>query len=201
MKHKKKFLIIGNINSVAYKEISPLIQKNKMWLGYSKTGMRFKTPQDKLETKGYACWFTNLKHNKRDVEMILGKSYKKNPENYPKYDNYDAIEVDKVDNIPKDYEGVMGVPISFLSKHNPRQFEILGVSQRGCHDKFPDIKKYDDYWEMRQDGTRTGASGKKLNECPVLVGNNGRNNYCTNGKIEVQTKYQRIFIQNKNPEK
>ena len=137
-------------------------------------------------------WFTNLSHKGRNEKMRLGKKY--NKKDYPKYDNYDAIEVGKVKDIPKDYDGVMGVPITFLSKHNPKQFEILGVSNRECHDNFPDTRRYDKYWECKPNGKETGASGKKINENPVVLGNNGKNNYCTNGKREVQTKYQRIFI-------
>ena len=141
-------------------------------------------------------WFTNLEHNKRHEEIILHKKY--NPDDYPKYDNYDAIEVSRVADIPFDYKGVMGVPITFLDKFNPDQFEILGATQRGCHDEVPDTKKYDDYWEVRQNGEKTGSSGGKTNENANLVGNDGKKNYFINkeGRI-IQSAYQRIFIKNK----
>jgi hypothetical protein len=92
----------------------------------------------------------------------------------------------------------MGVPISFLDKYNPDQFEILGATQRGCHDEVPDTKKYDDYWEVRQDGKKTGSSGGKTNENANLVGNDGKKNYFINkeGRV-VQSAYQRIFIRHK----
>ena len=102
------------------------------------------------------------------------------------------------DSIPSDYDGVMGVPISFLDKYNPDQFEILGATQRGCHDEVPDTKKYDTYWEVRQGGKKTGSSGGKTNENANLVGNDGKKNYFVNkeGRI-IQSAYQRIFIKHK----
>lgn len=100
--------------------------------------------------------------------------------------------------IPSDCDGVMGVPISFLGKHSPDQFEILGATQRGCHDEVPDTKKYDGYWEVKQNGQKTGSSGGKTNENANLVGNDGEKNYFINkeGRI-IQSAYQRIFIRHK----
>jgi len=90
------------------------------------------------------------------------------------------------------------VPITFLDKYNPDQFEILGATQRGCHDLVPDTKKYDDYWEVRQDGTKTGSSGSKTNENANLLGNDGRKNYFVNKEDRViQSAYQRIFIRHR----
>ena len=125
-----------------------------------------------------------------------------NLQEYPKYDNYDAIEVQFTDAIPSDFEGVMGVPISFLDKYNPDQFEILGSTQRGCHDNVPDFKKYDDYFEMKPDGTPTGSTGGKTNENANLAKNDGKKNYFVNkdGHV-VQSAYQRIFIKHRNPVK
>jgi len=121
---------------------------------------------------------------------------------YDKYDNYDAIEVPFTDAIPSDYDGIMGVPISFLDKYCPEQFEILGATQRGCHDEVPDTKKYDDYWEVRQNGEKTGASGGKTNENANLLGNDGKKNYFINkeGRI-IQSAYLRIFIRHKKATK
>lgn len=136
VQYDKKFLVIGNLNAVTYKEIFPLIKENKLWLGFSdnKT-MEFVMP-DSYEKYNYIdkkgrkigkgpaiSWFTNLEHGKRNDEIILYKKY--TPEEFPKYDNYDAIEVSRVCEIPKDYNGVMGVPITFLGKYNPSQFEIV----------------------------------------------------------------------------
>ena len=146
VQYDKKFLVIGNNNAITYKEIFPLIKENKLWLGFSdnKT-MEFVMP-DSYEKYNYIdkkgrkigkvpaiSWFTNLEHSKRNDEIILYKKY--TSEEFPKYDNYDAIEVSRVCEIPKDYNGVMGVPITFLGKYNPSQFEI--VDPRG----FTDIER------------------------------------------------------------
>jgi hypothetical protein len=89
----------------------------------------------------------------------------------------------------------MGVPITFLDKYNPDQFELLGATQRGCHDEVPDTKKYDDYWEVRQDGRRTGSSGSKTNENANIHANDGKKNYFENSEGDiVQSAYQRLFI-------
>ena len=121
---------------------------------------------------------------------------------YKTYDNYDAIEVPFTDAIPSDYPGVMGVPITFLDKYSPEQFEILGATQRGCHDAVPDTKKYDTYWEVRPDGTKTGSSGGKTNENANLEGNDGKKNYFINKEGHViQSAYQRIFIRHRSPAK
>ncbi|MDE0185252.1 MAG: modification methylase [Candidatus Poribacteria bacterium] len=148
--HEKQFLIIGIMNAVTYKEIFPLIKNGKMWLGYGPMGkdMLFDVPEDYaqelIKTKkegsaykivdgvvkgrlGNASWFTNLDHDKRNEELILYKKY--SPKEYQKYDNYDAIEVSRTMHIPRDYGGEMGVPISFLDKFNPNQFEIIGIDR------------------------------------------------------------------------
>ena len=140
--YKKDFLIIGNVNAISYKEVFPLIKENKMWLGVSSfnKGMYFGVPDDYTYADTYKfdrewnrkkvmrvssiCWFTNLDHKKRHEELLLYKKY--NTEEYPKYDNYDAIEVGKTKDIPMDYNGIMGVPITFLDKYCPEQFEIVG---------------------------------------------------------------------------
>lgn len=142
MEHKKHFVIIGNQNAITYREILPLIRENKIWLGYNNGHYWFRVPdtyeQKKTDFKidengqkwrrmGNICWFTNVDIEKRHEDMTLFRMY--SPEDYPKYDNYDAIEVSKTADIPYDYFGVMGVPITFVSKHNPDQFEILGDSR------------------------------------------------------------------------
>ncbi|MGI6013223.1 MAG: adenine-specific methyltransferase EcoRI family protein [Oscillospiraceae bacterium] len=144
MEYDKKFLIIGNQNAVTYKEFFPLIMQNKVWLGCSiHSGDReFRVPDTyPLSAAGYRVdnegkkyirvkgirWFTNLDYKERHEELILYKRY--TPEEYPRYANYDAIEVSKTANIPYDYDGEMGVPITFLDKYNPDQFEIVGSSR------------------------------------------------------------------------
>lgn len=135
----KKFLIIGHQNAITYKEIFPLIMNNKLWLGYGFKGgaAHFVSPYDDVASandhkKGMirvsgVHWFTNLEIKKRHEELILYSKY--NDSEYPRYDNYDAINVNKTNEIPMDYNGVMGVPITFLDKYNPEQFEIIGATE------------------------------------------------------------------------
>src|SRR5699024_9595895 len=125
VEYEKEFLVIGNHNAITYKEVFPLLKENKMWLGISPRSMFFKLP-DGNEKSVNACWYTNLEHSKRHEEVILFKRYNEN--DYPKYVNYDAIEISKVVDIPEDYSGYMGVPITFLDKYNPDQFELIGTS-------------------------------------------------------------------------
>jgi hypothetical protein len=156
MEYEKKFLIIGNMNAVTYKEIFPLIRDGQIWIGANEKGgtrkgnsLCFTVPEGysgktvmvdgipMVQTS--AWWFTNLDFVKRHEKMVLWKEY--TPEEYPKYDNYDAIECGKSDKVPKDYSGVIGVPISFLKGfYNPEQFELLGVTQR--NDDPYKIKRY-----------------------------------------------------------
>ena len=137
----KKFLIIGHQNAITYKDVFHLVKNNQMWLGYGfKRNMaHFKAPhyedtasdadhKEGLIRVSGVVWYTNLDHKKRHEEMILVEKYYGNESAYPKYDNYNAIEVSKTQDIPLDYEGAMGVPITFLTKYNPDQFEILGCS-------------------------------------------------------------------------
>lgn len=139
MKYEKKFLIIGNQNAISYKEIFPLIKDNRLWLGLTMNGANrwFQVPDSyekyhKIENgKKYAfvaqvVWFTNLDHKVRHETIDLYKYY--NESEYPSYDNYNAINVDRVTEIPCDFEGIIGVPITFLHKYSPNQFEILGMS-------------------------------------------------------------------------
>ena len=123
MKHKKKFLIIGNKNAIAYKEFFPLLKNNEVWLGYTNV-KEFLQPDGSIKKFGNIGWFTNLDIEKRHEKLILWKKY--TPEEYPKYDDHDAINVNRVSEIPCDYDGVMGVPITFMDKYNPDQFEIIG---------------------------------------------------------------------------
>lgn len=124
-KYGKKYLVVGNFNAVTYKEVFPLIKENKIWLGYNWV-KEFIKPDGGTQEFGNICWFTNLDTKKRHEDIILWREY--NKKDYPKYDNYDAINVDKVTDIPCDYYGVMGVPITFLDKHNPEQFEVVGIA-------------------------------------------------------------------------
>jgi len=150
--YKKKFLIIGNLNAITYKEIFKLIKENKLWLGASiHSGDReFGVPDDYpltaasyrigsdgkkyIRVKGVR-WFTNLDYEERHEDLILYKTYDAGKKEYPKYDNYNAINVDKTKDIPVNYNKTIGVPITFLDKYNPDQFEILGMSASAGYDK------------------------------------------------------------------
>lgn len=188
--YDKDFVIIGNQNAITYKEIFPLIKENKIWLGIHANGMEFEVPNetpynerstfriDKETGKAYQklgniCWFTNLEHYKRNEEIILWKSY--NKEDNPKYDNYDAIEVSKVKEIPEDYYGVMGVPITFLNKYNPNQFEIIGIA---CGNSWANYKE----------------TLKNLKFNPEIKYGGGLGTTVLNGK----GKYARILIKRKD---
>ena len=149
MKYEKKFIIIGNKNAITYKEVFSLIKDNRLWVGNTpmsrdllfdvpkdyaqelvetrKEGSAYKIVDGVVKGRSQGIWFTNLEHKKRHEELILWKRY--SPEAYPKYDNYDAISVNKTAEIPMDYEGEMGVPITFLDKYNPDQFEIIGMDR------------------------------------------------------------------------
>ena len=134
MDYRKSFVIIGNINSITYKEIFPLIKNGGMWLGWSiHNGCSvFNLRSGESQSFSNVRWFTNIPP--RNFEP-LNLTFEYSPELYPKYDNYDAIEVSRTAKIPRDYFGVMGVPITFLDKYNPQQFEILGMAagnSRAC---------------------------------------------------------------------
>jgi len=125
----KEFIFIGPLHAVTYKDTFPLIRDNLLWTGYNSLN-KFLTPDGTYKSV-LAYWYTNLEHNKRNEEIILYKTY--NDKDYPKYDNGDAINVDKVKHIPKDYNEMIGVPISFISKWNPKQFEIVGLDTDLTH--------------------------------------------------------------------
>ena len=175
--YRKYFIIIGNMNAVTYKEIFPMIAENRLWLGYNSGHFWFKVP-DSYEIKktdfkidehgqkwrrmGNICWFTNVDIEKRHENMPLFRSY--SPELYPKYDNYDAINVDRTVDIPCDYYGVMGVPITFLSQYNPDQFEIVafrkGTDGKDLVYSFPDCSHSVNVEREREreNGTADGAA-------------------------------------------
>lgn len=147
IEYDKKFLIIGNLNAITYKEIFKLIKNNQLWLGYNNGPKTYLVPDSYVQNNifvgddgkkyakmGNTGWYTNLDISKRHSSIILYKKY--NSEEFPKYDNYDAIEVAKVQEIPIDYEGIMGVPVTFLDKYNPDQFEILGITDRDPNNEY-----------------------------------------------------------------
>ena len=216
VEYSKKFLIIGNKNAITYKEIFPLIKDNRMWVGHTpmskdllfnlpeslarelkatkKKGSSYRIIDGVVKGRSQSIWFTNLDHKKRHEDLILYKRY--SPEEYVTYDNYDAINVDRTAEIPMDWDGAMGVPITFLDKHNPEQFEILGFSSL-WDDGFKSHTFYGDYAEMRPDGTKTGMSGQKANGYPILRGRPRKGNYLIRDEEAVYTLYRRIFVRRK----
>lgn len=193
IEHDKKFIIVGHQNAISYRDIFKLIKENKMWLGYGFKGGAshfinihyedYATASDKkdgmIRVSG-VVWFTNLDISKRHEDLILYKNYTQ--DEYPVYENYDAINVDKTKDIPVDYGGAMGVPITFLNKHNPEQFEILGLGisnsgiEIGVQPYKPEHKKY------RKEVQKRGAVDGDL--YMMIDG-------------EVKVPYARVIIKNK----
>lgn len=208
--HGKKFLIIGNVNAISYKEIFQLIKDNKVWLGQSiHSGDReFRVPDHyPLQAAGFRVdsdgkkyirvkgvrWFTNLDIPKRHEELTLYKKY--TPEDYPRYDNYDAINVDMVVDIPYDYYEPMGVPITFIDKFNPEQFDLLGItSGRNEFDARP-TKRYINPKQVNVDGTITNGS-KANTRATLLLPQIPSSIYYTadNADGPLQILYARIII-------
>jgi len=154
MKYRKKFLIIGSLGAITYKEIFKLIRDNQMWLGigFANGNAYFATPYERDFASGVynpetglvkfrnVTWYTNMEHKKRHEELILTSEY--SPDRYPTYDNFDAIEVSKTKEIPKGYDGAMGVPISFLDRYNPDQFSILGIDRVLVEEKTGKVSRF-----------------------------------------------------------
>lgn len=204
VEYDKKFIILGNMNAITYKEVFSLIKENKMWIGYGfNLSMIFKTTYPNLleanrqyvRAKGFdpdknfvktpaIAWYTNIDTKKRHEDLILYKRY--SPDEYPKYDNYDAINVDKVSDIPYDYDGVIGVPITFLDKYNPEQFEIitLGIGE----DNFTPTKRYEKFRDAK-----TGLPSSDKRDFLLYIRDaNGK--YLTSENYRVTKVYARILI-------
>lgn len=192
IEYDKKFIIIGHQNAISYKEIFPLIRDNKMWLGngfkggaahfiskYTDNAVGGEHKEGMIRVSG-VVWFTNLSIKKREEILISTETY--TPEKYPKYENFDAINVNKTVDIPKDYDGMMGVPITFLNQYNPSQFEIIGIGianlglSIGVKPYKPEHRKY------RKEVQKRGAVDGDL--------------YMMNGN-EVVVPYARIIIKRK----
>jgi len=197
VEYEKKFLILGNVNSITYKECFKLIKENKMWLGVSiHSGDReFRVPSDyPLEAAGYRIdeagnkyirvkgvrWFTNIDYKERHEDFNLYKMY--NSEEYPTYDNYSAIEVSKTSEIPMNYTDVMGVPITFLDKYNPDQFQIVGMCEN------------EDLYKLK---TRVYTSEECKTAYFKLFGKKGTYDLNASGVINGRKVYQRILIINR----
>ena len=223
MESNKKFAFIINKASISNKDVFPYFMKQLVWSGKEEWagGMWFETfsesnDYDKIKDgKKYknvaAIWITNIDHGRRHEpiplmtmeENIRYSKYKEvRGKEYQKYDNYDAIEVPYTSAIPRDYSGLMGVPITFLEKFCPEQFEIVGATQRGCHELVPELKTYDEFKEINyKTGKPTGSSGNKTNGNGNLPGIKEKNNYFLNEKTGeiVHSNFSRIFIKSKEP--
>lgn len=224
LKGRKNFIIMGNKNAITYKEVFPLLKNNVIWVGYRNINQDFwlrvpdGDPYEKVADDGtpikhiMACWFTNVDHGKRHEELQLDtmahnlkynqKLKKKFEEeygvaDYPRYDNYDAIEVPFTECIPSDYDGVMGVPITFLDKYNPRQFEIIDITKAGAGDPTNKTKEYPRQIQVDKNGKQTLVT--KLNDGPAVVISpppNDKTYYVVNNVAYIQT-YARILIRHK----
>jgi hypothetical protein len=199
--HGKQFLILGDQNAITYPQIFTLLKHNKLWIGNDNGGTKwFRVPDDyniatesrkrvvdgiKYFSMGRIYWYTNLDHAKRHENLILTERY--TPEKYPHYDNYDAIEVSRVADIPEDWEGAMGVPITFLDKYNPDQFEILGNDDDG----FPATKTYGRKVKV-VDGVRSRSNTGAL-RCVLRADSFGPGTYFDVG-YPVKGTYRRVFI-------
>ena len=215
VEHGKKFLIIGNQNAITYKEIFPLIMDNKMWLGISiHSGDReFRIPESypleaatsRVDEQGHKYirvkgvrWFTNIDHKKRHQPLKLEGTYY-DPAKYPKYDNYDAIEVSKTADIPEDYFGAMGVPITFMDKYSPDQFEILGLTtgrKEFSEVSYPTVRYVN---AIQHNPNGTTANGSKANTRATIRNDSPKGIYYTadNCDYKLEIMYARILIRRK----
>jgi len=207
VEHNKKFVIIGHQNAITYKEIFKLIKENKIWLGYGFKGGAAHFINKHYEDYATAGnhkegmirvsgvkWFTNLDTQKRHEDLILFKTY--NKEEYPKYDNYDAINIDITKHIPMDYKGAMGVPITFMDKYNPDQFEILALGN--SRDNFTPNKDYINPKKIMKDGAEKNGNAincvlaLEVDKKPV-----DKIHYISNNSKYLIAPYARIIIKNK----
>lgn len=210
IEYDKKFLIIGNQNAISVKEVFPHLMNNKIWLGYGFSGNVgfFISPYEDTaissqHKEGFirvsgVMWFTNMDIKKRHEEFIFTHFYKGHESEYLRYDNYDAIEVSKTEDIPGDYDGYMGVPITFLDKHNPDQFEIVGITQSWFDNR---IKTYPRQIQIDKNGKKSTVT--KLNDGPAIIVDEppvGKTYYIVDDTLFIK-KFARIIIKNKRPEK
>lgn len=214
IEYDKKFVIIGHQNAITYKEIFGLIKNNKIWLGFGFRGGAghfinkhyedYATASNHIEGMirvSGVNWFTNLDIKKRHEKFETIASYHKDPNHYPKYDNYNSINVDKTIEIPLDYDGVMGVPITFLDKYNPEQFEIVALGIVGSVD-FTCNKKME---ILDKNGLPTGkftfnAKGTLYRKFNLKTDKTPAFKDCETGEL-YSSIYARILIKNKNPQK
>ena len=203
----KKFLVLGNMNSITYKEIFPLIKENKIWLGVTSGARKYLKPDGGIMKMGNTCWFTNVVHGRRHEPLQLmtmsdNKKYSRHKKvkghDYQHYDNYDAIEVPFTDAIPSDYDGVMGVPISFLDKYCPEQFEIMGITAGRDEFEARPTKRYINPMQVNPNGTLVNGSKANTRATIILPSiPNGIYYTADNASGPMQIMYARILIRHK----
>lgn len=197
--YDKKFLVIGSMNAISYKETFKLIKENKLWLGIT-SPKEFVEPNGNIKKFGNICWYSNLEHKKRNEKIIMFKNYKEDTKYFPNYENYVAINVDKVKDIPMDYDKEMGVPITFLTSYNPNQFEIIALGIVGSID-FTSNRKQEiikqniptGKFTYNGKGTLYRKYNKEKDKSPAFKDCETRELY--------SSIYARIIIKNKNPKK
>jgi hypothetical protein len=180
MEYDKKFLIIGPLNALHYKEVFPLLKDNDIWLGYNNGAKEYNKPDGTKQKMGNTGWFTNLDHNKRHEELDLVCRF--SPGDYPTYENYNAIDVGRVQDIPYDFDGIMGVPDTILGQYNPDQFEIIGLGSGTL-------------------GQSIGVGGIPKEHKRLMKGHSAAGDLYILIKGIPKVPYSRILIRNKHPQK
>ena len=207
IEHKKEFVILGNMNNITYKDVFPHIKEGRLRLGVHSGSMEFRVPdyfeKDNVYEKdgvkyakfGNICWYTNLEHYRMHEFLELNATYKGNEEKYPKYDNYDAIEVGKIDDIPSDYDGTMGVPITILQYFNADQFKIEGLTTGRYEFECQPIKRYEECIQHNADGTE--ANGSKMNTRATIALKeipDGIYYTAKNSNVPLKSVYVRVLV-------
>lgn len=211
IKYDKRFIIIGSLNAVGYRDVFPLIKSRQIWISSNNQHQLFKIPDDydigvtcvasdgyKYATLGNIAWFTNIPIQRDFPDLALTALY--SPEKYPCYDNYDAINVNRLADIPSDYDGVMGVPITFIAKYNPEQFKILGITTGSDAFEASPTKKYIN--PVRMTGTHKGGSSTNTSAVLLLPQPPEDGAYYTADNVDgfLKVLYKRILIQKNKPQ-
>lgn len=196
IKHNKEFLIVGSLNAVTYKDVFFYIKNENVFLG-NNCPKTFITVDGKKQSFGNICWYTNFSSSIEKASLPLSISYFENKNKYQYYDNYDAIEVSKLKDIPYDFDGVMGVPITFLLKHNPKQFRIVGETSGRFDFECHPTKKYIKPIQYDQEGNK--SNGSKVNTRSCLKIEDGKENHriyysADNIDYDIKPVYSRVLI-------
>ena len=210
MKYEKRFAVIGSLNAVGYKDIFPYIKSRQLWISSNNQHQFFRIPDDydigvtKVDSDGHKyavigniAWFTNIPTQREFADLALTALY--SPEKYPCYDNYNAININKLSEIPCDYDGIMGVPVTFIAKYNPEQFKILGITTGSDAFEASPTKKYIN--PVRMTGTHKGGSSTNTSAVLLLPEPPEDGAYYTADNVDgfLKVLYKRILIQKNKP--